>query len=385
MPRSINAAEDLRNRFEPTRAFVGVDRAVELGSKEARPGSARPCVDRDRRPLAPADGSRRPATVNATAKRPLMNPEVRLLRYFLAVAEELNFTRAAERIGVAQPALSAQIRQLEAQLGLKLFERSTRSVALTEAGHAVLERGPAALASLQEVWETARRVGRGELGRVKVAYSPSAGYEIAPRLVEAVGDRYPGLEISARVRSSTEVVQHVLDGAVDVGIARTSAACEGLRLRTVRLERQGVLVAAGHPLARTRPIELEQAASFPILLHERAANPEHYDLVLELFRRPGVDVRIITPLLAFDPAHRIIRDGHAVALVGESITEGMPAPLRWLPLTEPDLVLPVQLVLRDGEPSPLVDRFERVALATAARLGWLRARPSALEPQALTR
>src|SRR3954470_24265126 len=109
-----------------------------------------------------------------------MEPEARLLRYFLAVAGELDFTRAAERLGIAQPALSAQIRQLEAQLGTRLLERTTRSVQLTDAGRFVHERGPGALAALAEVWDAARRAGRGEARRLRVAYSPSAGYETAP-------------------------------------------------------------------------------------------------------------------------------------------------------------------------------------------------------------
>ncbi|MCW3063023.1 MAG: HTH-type transcriptional regulator AlsR, partial [Solirubrobacterales bacterium] len=128
-----------------------------------------------------------------------MEPEARLLRYFLAVAAELNFTRAAETLGIAQPALSAQIRQLEAQLGVQLLERTTRSVALTDAGRVVQERGPAALGALAEVWDAARRAGRGEAGRLRVAYSPSAGYETAPTLVSAVRGRYPGIEVTAEV------------------------------------------------------------------------------------------------------------------------------------------------------------------------------------------
>src|SRR5215218_7462212 len=126
-----------------------------------------------------------------------MSPEARLLRYFLAVADELNFTRAAEKLGIAQPALSAQIRRLEAQLDVRLLERTTRSVQLTDAGRIVQERGPAALAGLEQMWEAARRAGRGETGRLRVAYSPSAGYETAPRLVGALHARYPDIEIAA--------------------------------------------------------------------------------------------------------------------------------------------------------------------------------------------
>jgi DNA-binding transcriptional LysR family regulator len=300
-----------------------------------------------------------------------VGPEARLLRYFLAVADELNFTRAAERLSIAQPALSAQIRQLEAQLGVQLLERTTRSVRLTDAGRAMHERGPAALSALEEVWEAARRAGRGEAGRLRIAYSPSAGYETVPRLVEALGARYPGVEVAAEVTPTAEIVRAVLDRRADIGVARTPVPADGVRLRLVRLERQGVLVPAGHGLARGPEVELSAVAEHPILVHPRAANPAHYDLLLELFRSAGLEPRLLERPVAFDPTQRVIRDGHAIGLVGASSLAGIADGLRWVPLADPAPRLEVQLVLRDGEPSPAVDRFERVAVAFAAAAGWL--------------
>jgi DNA-binding transcriptional LysR family regulator len=300
-----------------------------------------------------------------------VSPEARLLRYFLAVADELNFTRAAERLNIAQPALSAQIRQLEAQLGVRLLERTTRSVGLTEAGRVLYERGPAALAALEDAWEAARRAGRGEAGRLRIAYSPSAGYETAPRLVEAMSERYPGVEITAEVLPTPEVVRAVLDGRVGVGVARTPTPIEGVRLRMVRLERQGVLVPAGHPLAAHAEVELSGVAEHPILAHPRAANPAHHDLLIDLFRQEGLEPQFIERPVAFDPTQRLIREGRAIGLVGASSVAAIADGLRWVPLAEPAPRLEVQLVLRDGESSPVADRFERVAVAVAAAAGWL--------------
>ena len=161
-----------------------------------------------------------------------MEPEVRLLRYFLAVAGELNFTRAAEALGIAQPALSAQIRQLEAQLGVQLLERTTRSVQLTDAGRVVQEQGPAALGALAGVWDAARRAGRGEVGRVRVAYSPSAGYETAPALVSAVRDRHPGIEVTTEVLSTPETsARSVTAASMSAWRARPSPPQESGRAR----------------------------------------------------------------------------------------------------------------------------------------------------------
>lgn len=302
-----------------------------------------------------------------------MDPEARLLRYFLAVAEELNFTRAAERLGIAQPALSAQIRQLEAQLGVRLLERTTRFVRLTDAGAIVQQRGPAALAALAEVWDAAGHAGRGQAGRLRVAYSPSAGYETAPTLMAALRERHPGIEIAAEMLPTPEVVRAVRDGRVEVGVGRSPAAIEGVRLRTVRLEPLGVLVPADHPLAAHAKVELAAVAEHPILMHPRAANPDQFDLVKNLFGRAGLAPRFVDRDVAFDPTQRMIREGRAIGLAGASSADGVVTGLRWIPLADSTFRLVMALVLRAGEPSPVADRFERVAVATAARLGWLAA------------
>lgn len=300
-----------------------------------------------------------------------MEPEARLLRYFLAVAEALNFTRAAEAIGIAQPALSAQIRQLEAQLGVQLLNRTTRSVELTDAGRAVQQLGPAALASLGDVWEAARRAGRGETGRLRLAYTASVGYDTAPQLVQALGDRHPAIEVTTEVLPSAELVRAVRDGAVEVGVARMPMATSGVRLRTVRLDPQGALVPDGHPLALHDAVELADVAEHPIVIHARAANPTHFDFIEGLFRSAGLTARFVERAVAFDPTQRLIREGRAISIVGESATDGLAAGLRWLPFAGDGVRLPVQLVLRAGEPAGVSDRFERVAIAHAASAGWL--------------
>jgi DNA-binding transcriptional LysR family regulator len=300
-----------------------------------------------------------------------MEPEARLLRYFLAVATELNFTRAAQTLGIAQPALSAQIRRLEAQLGVRLLERTTRFVELTDAGRVVQERGPAALAALSEVWEASRSAGRGEAGRLRVAYTPSAGYETAPTLVSAVRERYPGIEVTAEVLPTPEIVRAVRDGHYDVGLARMPQAAAGLRLRTVRREALGALVPDGHPLAARGEVDLAAIAEHAILMHPRSANPAQFDFVRALFGRAGLEPRFVERPVAFDPSQSMIREGRAIGLVGTSSVDGLAGGLRWVPLAGCDARLVIDLVMREGEMSPAADRFERVAVATAAAAGWL--------------
>lgn len=302
----------------------------------------------------------------------MLDPEARLLRYFLAVAEELNFTRAAERVGIAQPALSAAIRQLEAQLDVRLLTRTTRSVALTDAGRALAERGPGALAGLADAWQAARQAGLGEVGTVRVAYGASTAYDTTPRLVEAVRERLAGLEIVADMLPTPQVVRAVADGRADAGVARTPVLVDGVRARTVRVERQGVLVRADDPLADAEEVTLAEAAARPILAHPRAANPAHHDRLLEALAAAGVRrPALVERPVAFDPGQRLIREGRAIGIVGSSSAEGLADDLRWIALADPVWRIEVALVLRDGDLPPAADRFERIAMATAARLHWL--------------
>ena len=176
-------------------------------------------------------------------------PELRRLRYFVAVATERNFTRAAERLHVAQPALSRQVRLLERELGVELLHRTTREVTLTDAGRFLLERAPALLSATDDLWRSVRSFAAGEQGSVALGYGTSAGYETAPRLLEAIARRLPELEVSARVMATAEILDAVGEGAIDAGLVRCPPARDGLEAHVVRREPQGVLLRRDHALA----------------------------------------------------------------------------------------------------------------------------------------
>jgi len=177
------------------------------------------------------------------------------------------------------------------------------------------------------------------------------------------------------VLSTPDIVRAVRDGRVDVGVARMPQAAEGVRLRTVRLEPLGALVPTGQPLPTRREVDLTAIAEHPILVHFRSANPAQFDFVLALFGRGGLEPRFVERPVAFDPTQRMIREGRAIGLVGASSADGLTAGLRWVPLADPRVRLVIELVVREGGISPAADRFERVAVATAAAAGWLDAPP----------
>lgn len=146
--------------------------------------------------------------------------DLRRLQYFVAVARERNFTRAAERLHVAQPALSRQVKLLERELGVELLHRTTHEFELTEAGEFLLERGPALLAASDELWRSVRTFGTGEHGGVLIAYGGSSSYETAPRLLQALTERHPGIGITTAVKSVGEIVAGLRDGSIGLGLVR---------------------------------------------------------------------------------------------------------------------------------------------------------------------
>ncbi|WP_335934795.1 LysR family transcriptional regulator [Streptomyces sp. PTD5-9] len=192
--------------------------------------------------------------------------ELRQLEYFVAVAEERNFTRAAERVHISQSGISAQIRQLERELGAELFDRSARTVALTVAGEAALEHARAALAAAGAVGQAVGEVT--DLIRGRLTVGMVIGCTLTPLFdaLAAFHEAHPGVEISLLEGSSDRLLEGVRAGAVDLAlIGAATAAPEGLDALTIISERLVAAVPAGHPLAKRRRVTLRDLMAYPIV------------------------------------------------------------------------------------------------------------------------
>lgn len=300
-----------------------------------------------------------------------MAPDARVLRYFLAVAEESSFTRAAQRLGIAQPALSAQIRRLETELGVDLLLRTTRRVEVTPAGRVLVERGPSALAALDALWTATRKFASGEAGLARIAYSPTAGHETAPALLSAVRHRFPEVTVQAEMLSTPAIPGAVARGDVDAGITRGAHPGAGTKRLPLRHERRGVLVRREHPLARRRVVGVSDVAKYPVALHAKKSNPAHYDEVHQLFARVHPSPQWVQPALTMDPGQLLIRTTDTVAIAGVSIRAALPADVRWIPLDEGCPPATVYLVLPANEPTPLQSSIRAAARELARERHWL--------------
>jgi DNA-binding transcriptional LysR family regulator len=292
-------------------------------------------------------------------------PELRHLRYAVAVAEELNFTRAAAREGVSQQVLSAQIRQLEDELGVRLFDRSTREVRVTDAGAEVAERGRALLGEIEGLWEDARRHGSGWAGVLRLGLSRSAAFDTAPRLVAAMAHAHPDVRIEVSELPSPDLPQALRDGRIDVALARWTADTDGLFVRELVRHATGIVLRADDPLADRAELELGELADRTLLLHERAALPARHDAIVAACEAAGFTPHIVTPRLPFDPTFADVADGRGVLPASAAVRASLPAGLRWVALAGDVLQQRIDLMWSPAHAAPARDAFLTVARGLA--------------------
>jgi len=219
--------------------------------------------------------------------------ELRHLRYFVAVAEELHFGRAAARLHIQQPPLSRQIQDLESELGFPLFERSRRRVELTPAGAALLGRTRQVFDALEVAIHDARSASEGDSGRLVVGYPSSLAYSGLTELLRAFRTRFPSVELSLRELPPGEQIDGLKAGNLDVGFVRTSLDDPSLAADLVRREALMVVLPDDHRLATRRSIPLAALASEPFVLFPRARGPAFFDQLMALCGSAGFTPRIV--------------------------------------------------------------------------------------------
>jgi DNA-binding transcriptional LysR family regulator len=246
--------------------------------------------------------------------------ELRRLRYFVAVAEELSFNRAAKRLHIAQPPLSNQIKQLEKELGVLLFERSSRGVRMTEAGELLLEEARRIFVQVDQTVNVVRRVGHGEVGRLTLGFVPSASNEVLPPILRAFRDRFPEVELFLREMRPDRVVQRLHDKQVDVGFLYLPLEDASLHIECVSREPLVLALPEAHPLASKQRVELQAVAGEPFVLPARYQMPGLYGQVTEACRQAGfVPNAVQKDVWLMQTIVGLVAGGTGVALVPASL------------------------------------------------------------------
>ncbi|HXB71703.1 MAG TPA: LysR substrate-binding domain-containing protein [Candidatus Acidoferrales bacterium] len=208
-----------------------------------------------------------------------MNEEIELrhLRYFLAVAETLHFSQAAQRLGIAQPPLSQQIKRLEQLLGHRLFDRTTRGVKLTLAGQLLAERARSTLEKVHDDLAQVRRLGRGEEGTLTVGFSGSVTFADLPAAIESYRRRYPKVELRLRELVTSAQTAALLDGTIDLAFLRDGDPTAGIQMSTWLREPYVAVLPAAHALARKRSLRVKDLRDEPFILFARRMGPLAFD------------------------------------------------------------------------------------------------------------
>jgi DNA-binding transcriptional LysR family regulator len=260
--------------------------------------------------------------------------ELRHLRYFVAVAEERHFGRAAARLHMAQPPLSQQIKALEAELGVQLLRRTTRKVELTDAGEAYLRRVRALLAGVDEAGLEARSVAAGTIGRLAIGCVGSATYSLLPRLVRGLAAEQPGIDFTFHGEMLVpDQVRSLSDGTVDIALLRPPVHDPELVVSVLRQDRLVVALAADHPLAGRKRLRVADLERTDLVVHTGRRGSVMHDLVVDLCRGAGFEPRFRAEASETSSLIALVAGGLGAAIVPAPVTGLALAGVVYLPLT----------------------------------------------------
>ena len=294
--------------------------------------------------------------------------DLRQLRYFQAVAEELHFGRAAARLAIAQPALSRQIQQIEQELGTPLLRRTQRRVELLPAGALLLERSRAIQQELARTLTDVRRTGAGELGRLAVGFIHSSTYGLLPSIVGRFRQLYPAIELELHEMPIT--VQHgaLLRGTIDVGLLRVQPAPAELEVVPVLSDPFVLALPASHPLAQRSRVRLRSVAQDPFVMFAEQGAPLLNDRVQALCRQAGFTPDVVQHATQIHTVIGLVGAGLGVAVVPASGRNLHPREVRFVQIADKAEPVHVALAWRRGHDTPAARSFRRVTQDVVAAL-----------------
>lgn len=251
--------------------------------------------------------------------------DLRQIRQFIAVAEELHFGRAAQRLNMTQPPLSMSIRALEGSLGVQLFQRTQRKVALTEAGRVWLDHARRLMADAERLPLVAQRAARGELGQLRIAFVTIAGYRLVPHLVQRFRAALPDVRVELREATSDMQLDALAKGDIDVGliIRPGDTFRTPLAQRPLPAERLVAAIPKGWRGAGSRsdaPVAFDEIADAPLIFFPRHAAPAYYDTVADHYRQHGRSLRVFQEAIQMQTIIGLVAAGLGFSLVPESMT-----------------------------------------------------------------
>jgi len=291
--------------------------------------------------------------------------ELRHLRYFVAVAEELHFGRAALQLHIAQPPLSQQIRKLEDLLGYPLFTRTSRSVSLTTAGEAFLQSARRTLRNVQRDIDETRSIGRGEVGSLHIGFVGSGMLTTLPAIFRAYSEAYPRVRLHLHESFTARVIEGLENGTLDAGILRDGDLVEGLNVTTILSEPFVVVLPANHPRAKQKSISPSVLRDEPFVYYPRSAGTRAFEKPLTIFEEHGFRPQIVQEASHWLTILRLIGAGLGISIAPACVRHIASPDVVCLPLRDVTTVSNIELAWLVGETRPIVERFAQIVKAAS--------------------
>ena len=283
--------------------------------------------------------------------------ELRHLRYFVAVAEELHFGRAAARVRTAQSSFSAQIRDLEAELGVQLLHRTKRQVHLTDAGRAFLAEARATLRQAERAVRTAQRADRGETGALGIGFVPSADCISFPEILRIYKKRFPDVHIELHNRPATEQLELLRQGEIDIGFMRPLRVDRVIATETILREPVIVVLPTRHRLLAKQEVGLAELAMEGLVLCSRLHAPLQHDIIVSGFRAANIVPNVVLETDHIQTVLGLVAAGIGISLLPASVRNLRAPGLSYRPLKRPAPQMEMAVAYRKEDPSQLLRHF----------------------------
>lgn len=286
--------------------------------------------------------------------------EFRHLRYFVTVAAERSFSRASEKLNMAQPPLSRQIKQLEEELDTQLLDRG-RPITLTEAGRYFFEQAQQMLQKADEVRTMTKRIGTGNRRQFGIGFVPSVLYDTLPDLIRQFRDDASDVEIVLSELITIEQAVALKEGRIDIGFGRLWFDDDGLTRRVLREEKLAIAAPHGHRLGRMkRRLMLRNVVDIPLILYPNAPRPSYADQVLSFYRKSGLEPKVAIEVRELQTALGLVAAGVGISVVPSSVRRLGREDVDYIPLEEPDIASPIIVSHRPNDSSELLAQMLRL-------------------------
>jgi LysR family transcriptional regulator, benzoate and cis,cis-muconate-responsive activator of ben and cat genes len=283
--------------------------------------------------------------------------ELRHLRYFTTVAAEGSFSRAAEKLNIAQPPLSRQIQQLEEELGVRLLDRG-RPITLTEPGRYLFEQGRQILQRVDDMRAMTKRIAKGLVLQFNIGFVASTLYDALPELIRRFRIIVPGVEVQLVELSTLEQVAALKDGRIDVGFGRLRFDDDMITRRVIREEKLCVAVPVGNILTTHEgPLRLRHIGEMPVIIYPRTPRPSYADQVLGFYRDIGIDPKIAAEAKELQTALGLVASGGGICVVPASVRRLGRDDVRYIDLDEPKMITPIIMSFRKNDKSKLLEQL----------------------------